>query len=57
MLITYQCLIKFVFVKKATNTLLVACMIIIKLSHYNTMLSIARAYVKSYDGQTKCTYF
>ena len=45
---------RFPFVKKTINTLLVTCIMIIKLSHYILMLPKTSTNVKSYDGQTKC---
>ena len=42
--------------KKTLSTLLVTCIMIIKLSHY-IMLPKANAQVKSYDAQTEQIYF
>ena len=43
---------KFFLTKKAISTLLVTCIMIIKLRHY-IMLPNTSAYVESYNGQTK----
>ena len=52
-------LIRFLLAKKAINTLLLACMMIInfEIRPLYTMLSKTRANVKIYDGQAKWMYF
>ena len=45
---------KISFGEKTRNTLLLACIMIMKLSHYiHIMLPKTSVYVKRYDGQTK----
>ena len=47
----------FPLLKKTINTLLVTCIMIIKLSYDVMKLPKVSAYVKSYDGQPKWVYF
>ena len=42
--------------KKAINTLLVSCIMIIKLSHYIPLLPQTGTYVTNYEEQTKWMY-
>ena len=43
--------------KKSTNAILITCIKLKKVKPLHTMLPKTRAYVKSYDGQTKWMYF